>query len=58
MLDRIVRSPFGTLPDGAAVSLFTLVNANGLIAKITDFGAIIIELHVPDRGGVLGKSVV
>jgi aldose 1-epimerase len=48
------KSSFGALPDGTAVELYTLTNANGLVAKITNYGAIITELHVPDRNGTLG----
>jgi aldose 1-epimerase len=58
MRDKVVKSPFGELPDGAEVSLYTLVNAHGMMAKITDFGAIITELHVPDRDGVLADVVL
>ncbi len=42
-------------PDGTAVDLFTLANANGLIAKVTNYGTIITELHVPDREGKSGR---
>lgn len=49
---------FGSLPDGAKVSLFTLTNTNGLTAKISNYGTIITELHVPDRKGTLGDVVL
>lgn len=49
------KTKFGKLPDGTAVDLFTLTNANGLVAKITNFGTIITELHIPDRNGKLGN---
>jgi len=52
------KSSFGQLPDGTAVDLYTLTNANGLVAKITSFGTIITELHVPDRKGNLGDVVL
>jgi aldose 1-epimerase len=48
----ITQAPFGQLPDGRQASLFTLANANGMVVKITDFGGIITEIHVPDRDGV------
>lgn len=47
----ISKQPFGTLPDGSPVDLYTLTNANGLVAKITNYGGIMTELHVPDRNG-------
>jgi len=43
--------------DGKEVDLYTLTNKNGLIAKISNYGAIITELHVPDRKGKLGDIV-
>jgi len=47
----IAQAPFGTLPDGATVTQFTLTNSRGMIVKILDFGGIITEIHVPDRDG-------
>ena len=58
MNDKVFKSPFGQLADGAEVSLYTLVNAHGMVVKITDFGAIITELHAPDRAGVLADVVL
>ena len=58
MKASIQRSAFGKLPEGTAVELFTLRNAHGLIAKITNYGTIITELHVPDRNGALGDVVL
>ena len=44
--------------DGKEVSLFTLRNKNGLAAKISSYGAILVELQVPDKKGKLGDIVV
>jgi aldose 1-epimerase len=52
------KSSFGELPDRTAVDLYTLTNANGLLAKVTNYGTIITELHVPDRQGSLGDVVL
>jgi aldose 1-epimerase len=52
------KSSFGQLPDGTAVDLYTLTNAHGLVAKLSTYGAIITELHVPDRQGKLGDIVL
>ena len=41
---------FGKLGD-ISVQLYTLTNKHGLVAKITNYGAILTELHVPDRQG-------
>ena len=54
----ITQAPFGQLPDGEAITQFTLTNANGLVAKILDFGGIVTELHVPDRDGRLADVVL
>jgi aldose 1-epimerase len=58
MKTSIQRSSFGKLADGTAVDLFTVTNASGIIAKITNYGTIITELHVPDRQGKLGDIVL
>jgi aldose 1-epimerase len=47
----ITQAPFGSLPDGAPVTQFTLVNRHGMTVKILDFGGIITRIHVPDRSG-------
>ena len=44
---------FGQTPDGKQVELYTLTNTNGLKAKITNYGAILVSLEVPDRDGHL-----
>lgn len=49
----IEKAPFGTTKDGQAATLFTLTNANGLIARLTDLGATLVEMHTPDRNGQL-----
>ncbi len=41
---------FGKMPDGTPVHLFVLTNGR-ITAKVTDFGAILTELDVPDRQG-------
>jgi len=42
---------FGTMPDGREAKIFTLVNNNGLEARITDFGATLLSMKVPDKAG-------
>jgi aldose 1-epimerase len=42
---------FGKTPDGRPVELFTLVNRNGLSAKVMTWGAILVSLRAPDREG-------
>ena len=47
--------PFGRLD---TVQLYTLTNRHGLVARITNYGAIVTELHVPDRDGRLADIVL
>lgn len=52
----ITDTPFGTV-DGKGVRLYTLTNANGLVMKVTNYGTIITELHVPDKAGRMADVV-
>ena len=51
---NVEKSQFGTTPEGEQVEIYTLRNKNGLVAKITTFGALLTEMHVPDRDGGMG----
>lgn len=53
----ITQADYGKL-DAQPVELYTLTNANGLVLKVMTYGAIITELHVPDRAGKLADVVV
>ena len=53
----VTVAPFGNVDD-TPVQLYTLTNKNGLVAKITNYGAIVTELHVPDRNGTLADIVL
>jgi aldose 1-epimerase len=57
MQPSITEAPFGQLPDGRAVTQYTLTNTNGMIVKIINLGGIITEVHVPDRDGKLADVV-
>ena len=50
-------APFGKVDD-TPVQLYTLTNKNGIVAKITNYGAIVTELHVPDKAGGLADIVL
>ena len=45
----ISRQPFGTTTSGLEAELFTLTNAQGMRVDITNYGATIVRLMVPDR---------
>ena len=49
----VSRAPFGQLPDGRRVELFTLSNAHGIEVKAMTYGAIITSIQTPDRTGRL-----
>jgi aldose 1-epimerase len=42
---------YGKLNDGREVNIFTLTNAKGMTARITEYGAILVGLEVPDSKG-------
>jgi aldose 1-epimerase len=49
---------FGKLQDGRAVQLYVLRNQHGMIAKVMSYGALLTELHVPDRNGAVTNVVL
>jgi len=51
-------SPFGTTKEGVPVHLYTLTNRNGMKAEITNYGATVVRLLVPDRSGKLDDVVL
>jgi aldose 1-epimerase len=53
----ITKTSFGNA-DGKNVDLYTLSNSNGLVAKVTTYGAILTSLEVPDRDGKLADVVL
>src|SRR5690242_8416864 len=53
----IEKASYGTV-DGKPVDLYTLTNAKGAVAKITNYGAIVTELHMPDKAGKMGDVVL
>lgn len=48
---------FGTLPDGQTATLYTL-SAGALTAKVTDLGATLVSLMVPDKAGNFADVVL
>jgi aldose 1-epimerase len=56
-MDDIERAGFGQI-DGTPVDLFTLTNRQGCVLKLTNYGATLTELHVPDREGRLADVVL
>jgi aldose 1-epimerase len=54
----VEKTSFGTTKDGQPVELYTLTNANGVVAKVITYGALLTELHVPDRSGAMADVVL
>jgi aldose 1-epimerase len=54
---KISPQPFGTI-DGKQVFSYVLKNKNGVEAKLTNFGATLISLKVPDRNGKFDDVVL
>lgn len=54
----ISESPFGTLPDGTAVSLYLLKNTLGTEMSVITLGGTITSLKTADRNGVIEDVVL
>lgn len=54
----ITKKPFGKLPDGTAIDIYTLRNAAGMEASIITYGAIVQSLKAPDASGHLDDVVL
>lgn len=52
-----MKNFFGILPTGQEASLYT-ISCGALTAKVTDYGAALVELWVPDREGKLADVVL
>ncbi len=54
----IEKEQFGKTKLGETVDIYTLTNADGCEAKITNYGGILVSLRVPDQAGKLGDVVL
>lgn len=54
----IKKEAFGKLLDGREAYLYTLKNPSGMTVKLTDYGASIVSIMVPDRNGKLADVVL
>ena len=57
MAGLVERAPFGVLPDGTGVELYTLRN-DGIELAVATYGGTVQRLLVPDRAGVQGDVVL
>ncbi|RST49975.1 aldose epimerase family protein [Variovorax sp. DXTD-1] len=58
MNSSITSREFGRMPDGRAVTEYTLDNGRGLSLSAINLGGIVTALHVPDREGQSGNIVL
>ena len=54
----VTKLPFGTGIDGEVASLYKIELADGAYVAITDYGATITEIVVPDKAGKLRDVVM
>ncbi|WP_333820772.1 aldose epimerase family protein [Ohtaekwangia sp.] len=54
----VTQAPFGKLPDGQEVSIYTLKNKNGIEMQVINYGAIVTSLKTPDKNGTLEDIVL
>jgi aldose 1-epimerase len=55
---QVIKQSFGKTSDGQNIDLYTLRNAHGVEAKITNYGGILVSLKVPDRNGKFDDVVL
>jgi len=54
----VTKAPFGKLPDGQEVSIYTLKNKNGIEMQVINYGGIVTSLKTPDKNGSLEDIVL
>ena len=52
------KQTWGKLPDGREAELFTICSPSGAKLKLTNFGAHIVAIEVPDRTGKIENVVL
>ncbi len=48
---EVKSATYGKMPDGREVKLFTLTNENGYVARVSEYGAILVSMEVPTEKG-------
>jgi aldose 1-epimerase len=54
----ITVAPFGELPGGVPVSIYSLRNSKGVEARVSNYGGILVSLLAPDARGNFGDIVL
>ena len=55
---KIQVKPYGNLPDGRQVDIYTMENSGGMSVSVITFGGVITNLLVPDKQGNLADVVL
>jgi aldose 1-epimerase len=55
---HIDKQPFGTMPTGEQIDIYTLRNDKGAEARIMNYGGIVQSLKMPDKDGNFGDVVL
>jgi len=48
---RVEVQPFGAISSGQKTDLYVMTNSKGMAVSITNYGATVVSIKVPDRGG-------
>ena len=48
---KVKEEVYGSMPDGHEIKIFTLTNKAGLKARVTEYGAILVSMEIPDKAG-------
>ena len=54
----VKKQPFGQMPDGTPVEIFTLTNGAAWQARITTYGGAVVSLTAPDKAGKYADVVL
>ena len=57
-IGTVSQAPFGKMPDGTPVEIYTLRNSKGMEARIMTYGGIVQSLKVPDKNGKFDDVVL
>jgi aldose 1-epimerase len=52
---KIEKKSYGKTKDGKGVDLYTVTNKNGLVLKMTNYGATVVAMETPDKNGKLAN---
>ena len=58
IIGSISQAPFGGIPDGPPVTIYTLRNDKGMEVRILTYGGIVQSLKVPDKNGKFDDVVL